>query len=145
MIFGEVPNGNLKILIKAIQNNIPIPLSRNSNQRSFLGLQNLCLFIENILTKKITSNLIYNISDGAPISTRDLTNSIGMALNKKVRYLIIPDLLLQILLKLPIISNALRPLFKDFVIHSLHDKNIKKYISFVPTKELISKNFLKFK
>lgn len=141
MIFGKVPNGNLKILMKAINYNIPIPLSKTSNKRSFLGLENLCLFIENILTKRINSNLIYNISDGDPVSTRDLTHSIGIALNKKVRYFFIPDFMLNILLKLPIISKILRPLFKNFVIDSLHKKNIIEKMSFIPTQKLISKDY----
>jgi len=141
MIFGKTPNGNLKILIKAIKNNIPIPISKIPNQRSFLGLENLCLFIENILIKKIASNLIYNVSDGLPISTKELTNAIGLAINKKVRYLFIPDMILEILLKLPLISTTLKPLFKDFVIKSLSENHIKKKILLVSTKKLIQKNY----
>lgn len=145
MIFGKEPNGNLKILMKAIQYNIPIPLSKTSNKRSFLGLENLCLFIENILTKRINGNLIYNVSDGDPISTRDLTQAIGMALGTKVKYLLFPDYALSVLLKIPIISNTLKPLFKDFVIKSLYTKNINKKMSFIPTHKLISKDYFKFK
>jgi len=137
MIFGKVPKGNLKILIKAIKNNIPIPLSNTHNKRSFLGLTNLCLFIESILINKPLSNSVYNISDGIPISTKELTDAIGLALNKKVRYLFISDAILQILLKLPIFSNMLKPLFKNFVIKSLYNKNL----SLISTKKLISENY----
>ena len=141
MIFGKVPKGNLKILIKAIKNNIPIPISKNCNQRSFLSLENLCLFIESVLINKIPSNSIYNISDGIPISTKELTDTLGLALNKKVRYLFIPDIILKLLLKLPIFSNIIRPLFNDFVIKSSLDKKLP----FISTKQLISKNYSKVK
>ena len=141
MIFGKVPKGNLKILIKAIKNNIPIPLSNTHNKRSFLGLTNLCLFIESVLINKIPFNSIYNISDGIPISTKELIDTLGLALNKKVRYLFIPDTILKLLLKLPIFSNIIRPLFNDFVIKSSLDKKLP----FISTKQLISKNYSKVK
>lgn len=142
MIFGNIPNGNLKILIFAIKNNIPIPLSRKNNLRSFLGLENLCLFLGNILSNKNKKDLICNVSDGAPISTKKLIDTLGLVLNKKVRYLFVPDLALKITFKLPIISNLIKPLFKNFVIESIH--NNKPIMNRLPntTEKLILKSFI---
>ena len=99
----------------------------------------MCVFIESILTNKVSSNLIYNISDGEPISTKRLIEAIGLAMNKNVRYLFIPDFILNVLFKIPIVSNILKPLFRDFVVNSLHDNIIRNKVNLLPTTELIAK------
>ena len=107
-----------------------------------MGLENLCLFLGNILSNKNKKDLICNVSDGAPISTKKLIDTLGLVLNKKVRYLFVPDLALKITFKLPIISNLIKPLFKNFVIESIH--NNKPIMNRLPntTEKLILKSFI---
>lgn len=96
MIHGPNNKGNLNLLYKLIINNIPYPLGKFKNNRSFLSVENLCFVIDTLIKKKPDSG-IYNVSDDEPISTNKLVKIIGKATNKRVFILNIPKSIINVM------------------------------------------------
>lgn len=89
MIHGPGNKGNLNLLYGVVSKGIPWPLGAFENQRSFTSIQNLCIVIEGLLTKKVTSG-IYHMADDEALSTNELIEVICSALGKKAHIWCIP-------------------------------------------------------
>lgn len=90
MIHGPGDKGNLSLLFKIIEKRIPYPLGAFQNQRSFVGIDNLCFVIEKII--KLGSEAksgIYNIADDEALSTIEIIKAIGAVTEKKTSILFI--------------------------------------------------------
>jgi len=96
MIHGPNNKGNLNLLYKIVKYNIPFPLGKFKNKRSFLSVENLCFVIDALIRKKPDSG-IYNVADDEPISTNQLVKIIGKAANKRVFILNIPKIIINIM------------------------------------------------
>lgn len=78
MIHGPGNKGNLNLLYNIVQKNIPWPLGRFHNLRSFTSIDNLSFGISQILKQEIEPG-VYNMADDEPISTNRLIQLIGEA------------------------------------------------------------------
>lgn len=94
MIHGPNNKGNLNLLYKLVVNNIPFPLGKFQNKRSFLSIDNLCFVIEKIIEVRPNSG-VYNIADDDVVSTNELVKIIAKASNKKGLILNIPKTLIK--------------------------------------------------
>ncbi|MDO5615021.1 MAG: NAD-dependent epimerase/dehydratase family protein [Cruoricaptor ignavus] len=116
MIHGVGDKGSLVLLHKIISKGIPYPLASFNNYRSFISLENVLFFIEEIIEKHnhIKSG-IYNISDDESISTKKIIEIIKEIENKNIISLNIPKSVIIILAKIG-----------DFVPIPLNTKRLKK-------------------
>ena len=89
MIHGPGNKGNLNLLYGVVSKGIPWPLGAFENRRSFTSVQNLCMVIEGLLTKQVTSG-IYHMADDEALSTNELIEVICSALGKKAHIWRIP-------------------------------------------------------
>lgn len=85
MIHGKGNKGNLNLLYNLIKKNLPYPLARFENKRSYLTMENLCFVINELLTRIDIPSGVYNISDTHPISTTKLVEIIKQETNSKTR------------------------------------------------------------
>lgn len=90
MIHGEHNKGNLNLLYQLIKNRIPYPLGAFENQRSFLGIKNLCFIVKELIDRNDIPSGVYHLADNETISTKDLVLLIGKIINKKVLVFKIP-------------------------------------------------------
>lgn len=73
MIHGPNDKGNLSLLYRFVDRNIPYPLGAYDNKRSFLSIDNLLFVLDKICqhAPKLSSG-IYNVVDDEPVSTTQI-------------------------------------------------------------------------
>ncbi|WP_288637816.1 MULTISPECIES: NAD-dependent epimerase/dehydratase family protein [Sphingobacterium] len=122
MIHGPGNKGNLNLLYKVVDKNIPWPLSAFLNQRSFLSIDNLSYIIYKMLTDQSVPSGVYNVADDEPLSTNDLVSLIAVTLGKKERlWRISPGFIKSMvrigdILPLPLNSERLKKLTESYVV-----------------------------
>lgn len=150
MIHGPNNKGNLNLLFNIINKNIPYPLGAFENKRSFLSVDNLSFIIEKIIKKKPESG-IYNIADDKAISTNELVEIIGQAINKPSKILKIPVGFIRLLAKvgdvlpLPITSERLQKLTENYVVSNQKIKTVLSEEFPLTTENGIKKTIKSFK
>ena len=119
VVYGRECPGNFKLLKKAIDINLPIPLKNYTNQRSILYLGNLISAVNEAAFHPNAANKSFNLSDKELISTEQIIRLISYARRRKKPFLLkLPNFLYKFLIKLPIISKLLKKLSEDFVVDS---------------------------
>ncbi len=152
MIHGPGNKGNLNLLYKVVDKNIPWPLSAFHNQRSFLSIDNLSYIIYKMLTDQSVPSGVYNVADDEPLSTNDLVSLIAATLGKKERlWHISPGFIKSMvrigdILPLPLNSERLKKLTESYVVSN---QKIKTALGVdklpLSAKEGLIKTILSFK
>jgi len=110
---------NLGKLFQVVQKGIPIPTFKvgNKNQRSFLSYDLLLSVIQNILLEKSkSSNQIFNVADSQVISTNDLLIRMGEQLDKRVRFIYLPNFIFKLMMRINRLQLILLRLYGNFYI-----------------------------
>lgn len=129
MIHGPGNKGNLNLLYQVVKNNIPYPLAKFTNQRSFLSIDNLCFVIGELIVRNDIPSGIYNLADDEPISTNRLIELISESLGKKPklwninRSVIIKMAQIGSILKLPLTTERLQKLTENYLVSNQKIKN----------------------
>lgn len=129
MIHGPGNKGNLNLLNNLVKRGLPWPLGAFENKRSYCSIDNLCFVINELIDNDKIMSGIYNIADDAPLSTNQLISLIAINSNKKVRILIISQILIKRLAKigdvlsLPLNSESLKKLTENYIVSNQKIKN----------------------
>jgi len=132
MIHGPGNKGNLNLLYKFVQKNIPYPLAAYENKRSFLSIDNLNFIIEKMIAETNMPGGIYNLADDVPLSTNEVINIIAEVNRAKPRLWKINRSTINFLAKtgdklhLPLNSERLKKLTESYVVSN---EKIKKALS----------------
>lgn len=89
LIYGINSKGNLNLLNKYINLNLPWFLAAFENKKSLCNIKNLFFVIENLISNNINSG-IYNISDNHVYSTNQIIKSLAITNNKIIFFIKIP-------------------------------------------------------
>jgi nucleoside-diphosphate-sugar epimerase len=82
LIYGRGVKGNFQTLLKFLTHRIPLPFGCiTSNRRSLVGLDNLISLITLCLTHSRAANQTFLVSDNEDVSTAELLNRLGKAVN----------------------------------------------------------------
>lgn len=120
MIHGPGNKGNLNLLYGVVKKGIPWPLGAFENKRTFTSIDNLCYFIEGLLTKDVESG-VYNINDDEAVSTNELIEIICEVMGKKAHIWKLPKGLMTFMAKLggilhlPLNPERLQKLTENYV------------------------------
>jgi nucleoside-diphosphate-sugar epimerase len=129
MIHGPGNKGNLNLLFAIVSKGIPWPLAAFHNKRSFLGIDNLCFVIKELLDNNTILSGVYNLSDNQVVSTNEIIVQISNSKNSKPRMVSIPKKIIVIfarigdLFHLPLNSERLKKLTESYIVSN--DKIIK--------------------
>lgn len=143
LVYGEESPGNIRSLVKAIDNRIPLPLDSIKNNRSFLSIDNLIDAIHFINIHPLAFSKTYVLADAETISTANFIKSISKARNLKDNLFPFPPKYLKNLKNIPYLGKKINQLVSDFVIDS---SLIRKELSWVQPysqRESIKKYFSK--
>ena len=91
LVYGPNTPGKFGALMRWLQRGVPLPLGAvTQNRRSLLALDNLVDFILTCVQHPKAMNQIFLVSDGVDLSTTELLQKMGQAMNRPVRLLPVP-------------------------------------------------------
>ncbi len=91
LVYGPNAPGNFGSLMRWLRRGVPLPLGLvNQNFRSVVALDNLVDLILTCVLHPNAGNKIFLVSDGEDVSTTELLQRMGKAMNRSVRLLPVP-------------------------------------------------------
>lgn len=132
MIHGPGNKGNLNLLFSVVKKGLPYPLAAFDNKRSFLSIDNLCFFIENLIADNSVPSGIYNVADDDALSTNEVIRIISEEIGKKARLWNVPKTVIKSIAKmgnilhLPLTTERLQKLTESYVVSNEKIKNLMK-------------------
>ena len=130
MIHGAQNKGNLNLLYKVVEKDVPWFLTKFKNERSFLSIDNLNFIVYEMLKNKSLESGIYNLADDQTVSTNKLIKIISHTLEKKAKFWNMPFWLIKSIVWLgnifpffPLNSEHLKKLTESYVVSN---KKIKQ-------------------
>ena len=100
LVYGPHAKANFSLLLSLCRHPLPLPFGAIHNQRSLIGIHNLCQFIELCCRHPAAANQTFLISDDQDVSTRELVTSIKQALHRAPMLIPVPQSALSIILRL---------------------------------------------
>jgi len=101
LVYGPGVKANFRMMMKCLSLGLPLPLgAARDNRRSMVSIDNLVDFIWTCLTHPRAASQTFLISDGEDLSTRDLLNRLGKAMDKPTKLIPIPLGLLKLFTKI---------------------------------------------
>jgi len=95
LVYGPRVKANFLALMRAIDRGWPLPLASIRNRRSLLYVGNLVDAIRRCLEATVGAK-VYELSDGAPVSTPELARALGRSLERPARLFPFPRALLAL-------------------------------------------------
>ena len=124
LIYGSGAPGNFARLRQLGYLGFPLPFSRISNLRSFLGIDNLINFISHCIDHPSAGNQVFNVSDDNDISTVTFMNLIYNALDKQLILFPIPENILSLFFSLMRKKDEYVKLTKNFQLDISKSKDL---------------------
>jgi UDP-glucose 4-epimerase len=106
LIFGVGALGNFRLLVTAVERDIPLPFGSIRNRRAFLGVENLASFVVHRLTHPRGKFDVFLVADDEQVSTPEFVRRIAKALGKKSRIVPFPLFALKALFRISGRSEA---------------------------------------
>lgn len=100
LVYGPNPKANFKALLSLCRSPLPLPLAAIHNQRSLIGIDNLCQFIELCCHHPAAAQQTFLISDDHDVSITELVTLIRQALHRAPWLLPIPTSVLKVVFSL---------------------------------------------
>ena len=98
LIYGAGAVGNFKLLVRAVELGILLPLGSITNRRAFLSVQNLASFIGHELCRAGNRFEVFLVADPEQVSTPEFVRRIARAKGRSARLIPMPAAALQLLL-----------------------------------------------
>lgn len=96
LIYGPDVKANFHAMMSWLAKGIPLPLGGVNNLRSFLALDNLLDLIITCIRHPSAGNQLFLASDGEDLSTTELLQRMGLALDKPARLFPLPRSVLDL-------------------------------------------------
>jgi UDP-glucose 4-epimerase len=100
MVYGAGAKGNFRLLMRAIERGIPLPLAAIRNRRAFVSVQNLASFILARLLGAERKFDVFLVADREQVSTPEFIRRLARAAGMRARLFAMPAPLLDALLGL---------------------------------------------
>ena len=143
LIYGPNVKGNLATLARAIQKKVPLPLTGiANNKRSLVALDNLCDLIKTCITHPNASGEIFLVSDGEPISTKQLCEYIAHGKRTKLIGIPLHVSLLKLVGNLTGKSQAINRLTGNLEVDISKNKEVLNWQPIATTETLLPKAFV---
>ena len=101
LVLGPDAKGNLGLLAKFVRKGLPLPLgSVTHNRRDLVSLDTLASLVSTCVDHPAAASETFLVSDGAPLSTRQIVERIGIFVGRKPCFLSMPEAVLGLALKI---------------------------------------------
>lgn len=95
LVYGPGVKANVARLVRLVASGVPLPFGSIDNQRSLVGIENLCSFAATVLEHAGAAGKVWLLSDGDDVSTPELVRRIAVALHRRARLVPFPVSLLR--------------------------------------------------
>ena len=116
LVYGPYVKANFLLLMKAIQNNLPLPFKKILKKRSYMYVENLIDAILLILNFNHFNGKTYEISDNCLITNEKLATTIANGLGKKVFLFYLKPEILSYILKIFGKKDIFNKTMKEFIV-----------------------------
>ena len=116
MVYGPNVKANFLILMKAINNNIPLPFKKLSEKRSYMYIENLTDAILLILKKNHFIGKTYEISDNCMITNEKLVSFMAHGLGKKIKLFYLNPIIINFILIIIGKREVFNKIMKEFIV-----------------------------
>lgn len=96
LVYGPGVKGNFRSMMQWLVRGVPLPLGAIHNRRSLVGLDNLVDLLLTCVQHPAAANQTFLAADGEDLSTTELLQRLGRALEHPARLIPIPAALLQL-------------------------------------------------
>lgn len=90
LVYGPGVKANFRSMMSWLNMGVPLPLGAIHNKRSLVALDNLVDLIVTCIEHPAAANEVFLVSDGEDLSTTELLQRMGSALDKPARLLPVP-------------------------------------------------------
>jgi nucleoside-diphosphate-sugar epimerase len=97
LVYGPGVGANFRRLMKLVDLGVPLPFRSVDNQRSLVGIRNLCDFIETCMLHPEASGKTWLVSDGIELSTAELVRKLAKNMSRRPMLFSFPSSWLRIL------------------------------------------------
>lgn len=101
LVYGPGQKANMARLVQLIGRGWPLPFGSINNQRSFIGIDNLCHLIMTCLRDDRANGQVFHCADGEPVSTSSLIYKIGEIYGKQPILISVPGAILRLFARVP--------------------------------------------
>jgi len=91
-VYGPNDKGNFRKLAKVASKGLSISIGRGSTKKTLIYEKDVALAIKEILNNDLTINKVYNVTDGATHSVREIMVAIYEALGRKPKIVHLPEM-----------------------------------------------------
>ncbi|MFZ5765117.1 MAG: NAD-dependent epimerase/dehydratase family protein [Thermodesulfobacteriota bacterium] len=113
LVYGKGAGGNFGRLLRLVDSGLPLPFAGITNQRSLLGVDNLCHLLTLCLIHPAAANRLFLAADNEDVSTPELIRLLAKARGVPARLFSVPALLLVLVAGLAGRKGELRRLTGD--------------------------------
>jgi nucleoside-diphosphate-sugar epimerase len=124
LVYGPNPKANFKALVSLSKSPLPLPLGAIHNQRSLIGIDNLCQFIELCCHHPAAAHQTFLISDDHDVSITELVTVIRQALHRAPWLVPIPTPALKVIFSLLGKLNLNEQLLTDLQVDTTKAKQL---------------------
>lgn len=124
LVYGPSAPGNFGKLVKWIERGWPLPFLSISNQRSFIGIDNLTDFILHCAKNPVAAGKTLLIADGEDISTPDLVRHLANHMQRPARLFRLPQGCLNLAGALTGQSQRLRRLSESLQVDATQSRSL---------------------
>lgn len=125
LITGPQPKGNLATLERILAKGLPLPFGlADRNRRDLVSVETLADLIETVIDHPAAAGGTFLVSDGRPVSTRELLETMAAAQGRRLTLLPVPTGLLAAPLKLAGKGAMASQLFGDLEVDISHTREV---------------------
>jgi nucleoside-diphosphate-sugar epimerase len=96
LVYGPGVGANFLRLLRAADRRIPLPLPREPNRRSLVFAGNLADAVLHVSASEEAAGRTFLVSDGSPVSTRELVEGLSAGLGRTARIIPVPRGILRL-------------------------------------------------
>ncbi|PID41815.1 MAG: hypothetical protein CSA52_01120 [Gammaproteobacteria bacterium] len=100
LVYGPGVKGNLASLSSLVRKGIPLPFGMVNNKRDLVSVNNLCDLVFVCLSHNKAAGKVFLVSDGMPVSTKQLVKLIALGIGSRARLWPVPVCLMSSMARL---------------------------------------------
>jgi UDP-glucose 4-epimerase len=128
LVYGPGVKANFALMVKWLQQGIPLPLGAIHNSRSLVALDNLVDLIITCIAHPAAANQTLMVSDGEDVSTTELLRRMAAALGLSVRLLPVPQSVIKLSALCIGKANVAHRLFSSLQVDISHTQQLLSWV-----------------